>query len=295
MTYSLPETIVMVTALRALRFCYASNMIQRESLLYKDRWEVRRNERSVVKEGLGMRDTMERCGLGWFLPKFNWATWRFAPPHGENILVGNVLMHEEYKRRWRAVKDLRDVYIRFSQAESWYDRYNVQESRPLLEKWLEYLHILSLEQFDADVWKVMLRSHTRSPELAPGAIEQQGEMRFCYHDMKRTFWINGASVAPHFVTGNKMRFERVGALLNFLFLWDDGEERPGWGHKPYRTILQKTFHLIERRLGYRCADQWLDEFFHLVRLTHTRCSLMHPMRRSSPPLRRAEIRTYRGA
>jgi hypothetical protein len=63
MTYSLPETIVMVTALRALRFCYASNMIQRESLLYKDRWEVRRNERSVVKEGLGMHDTIERCGL----------------------------------------------------------------------------------------------------------------------------------------------------------------------------------------------------------------------------------------
>lgn len=104
MTYSLPETIVMVTALRALRFCYGSNLLQRESLLYKDRWEHVRNQRPVVKEGLGMRDTMTRCGLGWFLPKINWATWRLASPHGENILVGNMLMHEEYKRRWRAVK-----------------------------------------------------------------------------------------------------------------------------------------------------------------------------------------------
>ncbi|KAH6665073.1 hypothetical protein B0J14DRAFT_680785 [Halenospora varia] len=106
MTYLLPETIVIVTALRALRL---------------------RNEKSVVKEGLGIRKTIERCGLGWFLPKINWATWRFAPPYGENILVGNVLIYEEYKRRWRAVKDLRDVYIRFTQAESWYDRYNVQQ------------------------------------------------------------------------------------------------------------------------------------------------------------------------
>ncbi|KIM92509.1 hypothetical protein OIDMADRAFT_62519 [Oidiodendron maius Zn] len=117
-TYSLPETIVMVTALQALRFCYTSNLLQRESLLYKDRWEVIRNERPVVKEGLGMQVTMERCRIGWFLPKFNWAMWRLVALYRENILVGNILMHDKYKRWWRAVKDLRDIYIRFSQAES---------------------------------------------------------------------------------------------------------------------------------------------------------------------------------
>ncbi|KAN0095005.1 hypothetical protein V8E51_015716 [Hyaloscypha variabilis] len=268
MTYSLPETIVMVAALRALRFCYGSNLIQRESLLYKNRWEQVRGQRQIVKEGLGMRDAMERCGLGWFLPKFNWATWRLAPPHGENILVGNLLMHEEYKRRWRAVKDLRDVYIRFNQAESWFDRYNVRHSRPLLSKWLEYLHALNLEQFDADVWKAMLKSDKRCPELTPGAVRQEGEIRFCYNGMRRMFRVDGVPSPPHFVTGNKMRFERVGDLLDFLFLWEDDKERAGWGNKPYRAILQKTFELIERRLGYRKADQWLDEFFHLVRLTH---------------------------
>jgi hypothetical protein len=268
MTYSLPETIVMVTALRALRFCYCSNLLQRESLLYKDRWEVLKNEKLVTREGLGMRDTIDRCGLGWFLPKFNWATWRFAPPHGENILVGNMLMHEEYRRRWRAVKDLRDVYIRFNQAESWFERYSVGQSAPLLDKWLEYLHVLNLEQFDADIWKAMLRSNKRSPELISTATAQQGKMQFCHADMKHAFSINGTPIAPHFVTGNKMRFERVGELLNFLFLWEDGQDRPGWGSKPYRTILEKTFKMLERRLGYRRADRWLDEFLHLVRLTH---------------------------
>jgi hypothetical protein len=68
---------------------------------------------------------MDRCGLGWFLPKFNWATFRLALPHGENLLVGNVLMYEEYKRRWRAVKDLQDVFVRFNQADSWYNCYHV--------------------------------------------------------------------------------------------------------------------------------------------------------------------------
>lgn len=41
-TYSLPETMVMVVALRALRFCYGSNMLCKESLLYKNHWEQTR-------------------------------------------------------------------------------------------------------------------------------------------------------------------------------------------------------------------------------------------------------------
>jgi hypothetical protein len=53
MTYSLPETIVMVTALRALRFCYGSNLLQRESLLYKDRWESLRGTSPLSKKVSG--------------------------------------------------------------------------------------------------------------------------------------------------------------------------------------------------------------------------------------------------
>ncbi len=276
-TYSLPETIVMVVALRALRFCYGSNLLAQESLLYKDRWEVLHNQKTIVKEGLGMRRTIEQCGIGWFLPKFNWATWRLAAPSGDNMLVGNMLMHKEYKRRWRAVKDLRDVYIRFNQAESWYDQYDMQNNRPLLEAWLEYLHALNMEQFDADVWKAMVKAskgstkkggaYSGSGELGTGMMMPGEGFQFCHHDMRKIFLVDGAASPPHLVTGNKMRFQRVMDLLNFLLLWDD-EERLGWGHKPCRVILKKTFELVERRLGYRRADAWLDDFLHLVRLTH---------------------------
>ncbi|KAH7339209.1 hypothetical protein BKA66DRAFT_581921 [Pyrenochaeta sp. MPI-SDFR-AT-0127] len=81
-TYSLPETMVMVAALRALRFCYSSSMMRRESLLYKDRWEQNRGVHVVVREGLGMQETIERCGLGC-----------------NNMLIGTLLMHDEYKRQ----------------------------------------------------------------------------------------------------------------------------------------------------------------------------------------------------
>lgn len=267
-TYSLPKTMVMVVALRALRFCYGSSLVQRESLLYRDRWEVRRGQTIVVKEGLGMHDSMERCGLGWFLPKFNWAAWRLAEPHGENVLVGNALMHEEYKRRWRAVRDLRDVFIRFNQAESWYKKYDMQSNRGLEKAWLEYLILLNIEQFDANVWSALLKANKRSHELQPSAGQWAADaMQFCYCDMKRLFIANGAACGPHLVTGNKMRFEKVMDVMHFLFLQDE-QERPGWGDKPYRVILQKTLDMLEQRLGCRRADRWLGRFLHVVRLTH---------------------------
>ncbi|PVH92677.1 hypothetical protein DM02DRAFT_619785 [Periconia macrospinosa] len=267
-TYSLPETMVMVIALRALRFCYSSSMLCRESLLYKDRWEQRRGQGLVVKEGLGMRETLEKCGIGWFLPKFSWATRRLAQPHGDNMLVGNLLMHAEYKRKWRAVKDLRDVFVRFNQATGWFQQHSVQQDPRLLRKWLEYLHALNLEQFDADVWSLILAAHKSRPELSPAALRQDGNMRFCYKGMKRMFLDEGVVTPPHIVTGNKMRFSTVDKLLDFLFLWDDDQERAGWGGRPYRLILQKSFEFVEGQLGYRRASRWLDEFFYLVRLTH---------------------------
>lgn len=267
-TVSLPETMVMVIALRALRFCYGSNMLQKESLLYKNRWEQTRGNHVLVKEGLGMQETMERCGLGWFLPKFNWTTRRLAQPHGDNILVGNLLMHAEYKRRWKSVKDLRDVFVRFNQAAGWYERYNIKQHPQLLEKWLEYLHVLAIDQFDADICKTMLAAHKRHPELSPAALERDGHIRFCHRGMRDMFLVDGIVGPPHFVTGNKMRFSKVGELLDFLFLWDDGKERVGWESKPYRVIIQKSFELVERRLGFRRANGWLDDFFQLIRLTH---------------------------
>ncbi|KAL5370878.1 hypothetical protein DPSP01_014620 [Paraphaeosphaeria sporulosa] len=184
------------------------------------------------------------------------------------MLVGNLLMHAEYKRRWRAVKDLRDVFVRFNQATGWFQQHCVRQHPQLLRTWLEYLHVLCLEQFDADVWATMLAAHKSRPELSAGALKQDGNMAFCYRGMKRTFIDEGVVAPPHIVTGNKIRFSAVGKLLDFLFLWDDELERAGWGVKPFRLILQKSFEFIEGQLGRQRADRWLDEFFYLVRLTH---------------------------
>lgn len=78
----------------------------------------------------------------------------------------------------------------------------------------------------------------------------------------------GMVTPPHIVTDHKMRFSAVSRLLEFLFRWDDELERAGWGVKPFRVILQKSFEFLESQLRRQRADRWLDEFFYLVHLTH---------------------------
>ncbi|KAF2844278.1 hypothetical protein T440DRAFT_525778 [Plenodomus tracheiphilus IPT5] len=184
------------------------------------------------------------------------------------MLVGNLLLHQEYKRRWRAVKDLRDVFVRFNQAEGWYTQHQMARQPGVRRMWLEYLHALNLEQFDADVWKAMLAAHKRHPELSPATADSVDPISYCYRGMRQLFLVDGRETPPHLVTGNKIRHRNVGELLNFLFQWGEKEKRVGWGSKPYRLILQKTYEMIEGRLGHGAARQWLDEYFVLVRLTH---------------------------
>jgi hypothetical protein len=66
-TFSLPETIVMVVALRALWFCYNSNLLQRESLLYKDRWEQSRGAH-VNSQGRHRDARYYRLLRNWLVP-----------------------------------------------------------------------------------------------------------------------------------------------------------------------------------------------------------------------------------
>ncbi|KAH8653280.1 hypothetical protein BGZ61DRAFT_573662 [Ilyonectria robusta] len=60
--YSLPETIVMATALRGLRFSYDSSLITKEPVLWGDRWTS--TQRTRTREGEPQTVEVQREGLG---------------------------------------------------------------------------------------------------------------------------------------------------------------------------------------------------------------------------------------
>lgn len=268
-TRSLSETAIMIVALRALRVCYGSTLTSLQPVLFKDRWEQKKGAvNPTLREGLGMEETMKRCGIAWFLPKINWAVARFMPLHQANLVQSSMLLHQQYKRRWRAVRDLRSAFVRLSQADGWYDQYHLAQNQSLRNMWLDYLHVLNIEQFDSDIWKTVLKMNMSRPELAPGIVDRLPDIQFCFQDMQEMCELEGQICPPHVVTGNKSRFKNGFDLLHFLFSWKDGSERIGWDAEPYRMIFQKTLTLIRQHLGQKVARQWSDQFFHLLQLTH---------------------------
>lgn len=267
-THTLPEFIMMVLALRALRFCYSSTLLSREPLLLKDSWQVQQRQGLARQvEGIGMAVAINRHGIGWFLPKINWQTFRVVPPHGDRMLAGNLLLHRQYQRRWRAVRDLRDVYVRLGQAEEWFGRHNLGGGRGTGQQtaWLDYLHGLNLNQFDTDIASALKRSNKTHPELAEPI---EAGTAWCYRTLRHRFLREGERAPPHSITGNKARFASSLPLVDFLFGFDDGQVRGAWAKMTFRLVYQKTCEMIERVLNRSQQRQWQREFMFLVQLTH---------------------------
>jgi hypothetical protein len=64
----------------------------------------------------------------------------------------------------------------------------------------------------------MLAVYKRSPKLLLQALKQKGNVAYCYYSIKSMFSVDGVICPPHLVTRNKMQFEKVAELLDFLFL-----------------------------------------------------------------------------
>ncbi|KAL2172947.1 uncharacterized protein P884DRAFT_321262, partial [Thermothelomyces heterothallicus CBS 202.75] len=116
--FTLVETVLMVIVLRGLRYCYGSNAIFKEPLLYGDQWTQREwappEPRFVERQrtGLSMSRSIQQHSFGWWRPGlFQWEFWRFRGPITRRLLVGNLLLYTEYTRRWRAVRNVRNVQI----------------------------------------------------------------------------------------------------------------------------------------------------------------------------------------
>lgn len=288
--YSLPETIVMATALRGLRFSYDSSLINSEPVLWGDRWTSTQYMRTqegeqqtveVQREGLGMAKTSKAHGFGWWLPeKFDWNTWRFASEVGDRLAVGNDLLRQDYKRQWRVLKDIRDVHVRMWQAQNWTGRYQVRDNVMARRLWLEYLHSTVIELFQRDVWCAALKStkwKTGSDVTDEAVIRYPGPSppTFCYDEMSSLFHDRQYDVhhtRPHLITGNKLRSTSVIDLVDDLFSpafrGTAMKRRSGWSSLPYRIATRRSMELIEMTLGSAVVAQWYAQLRRLVLLTH---------------------------
>ncbi|RYP63086.1 hypothetical protein DL769_007073 [Monosporascus sp. CRB-8-3] len=236
--------------------------------------------RPVKRMGLGIGDSMRQHGFGWWRPGiFRWEYWRFTDEVCSKLLVGNILLHQQYQRQWRAVRQIRDSMVYMLQASQWFSRFQLglAENEAAAGVWLEYLHCLVIRQFDFDVWQKLHEENRRYPELrdaAAAAFPPGSPPVFCYDTIKELFYDRGAPnvkgpLPPHLVSGNRMQAKTTPlSLIRYLFGWDDGKQRSGWGATKYRVLAQRAYRLITQFFCRRVADEWLADLCRVVLLTH---------------------------
>jgi hypothetical protein len=283
---SLAEVATMVLALRSLRFSYSSKILAREYLLFRDRWEVQERRRRLplplpsVREGIGMGSTMKRHGIGWFLPKMDWDTCRIDSRYLHAFLTGDLIVHDSYKKRFRRVRDLQDIWGRLEQASQWFTKYQLGavglDDKERQWQWLEYLICLNINQFDLDLAAAMHKSHQTHPELVRNQTDIQAlsQTRFCYTEMSTLFYTSPEErpppVPPHANVGNRGKIKTSFDMLSLIFNPEGirGITRQAWKNLPFRLIYVKTCEIVQHCLGEDEQRQWQEAFFFCLQLTH---------------------------
>jgi hypothetical protein len=287
--YSLPETVVMTLALRSLRFV-TSGIIAKESILWKDRWKQgkqvasrsgQRQSSEIEREGLGLYRTSKDYGLGWWLPgKFNWDEWRFRGEVNEGLVAGNSLLHIEYGRQWKVIKDIRDVHARMWQANKWVKQYSVRKSRRNRNIWFEYLSNTVIELFQSEVWRAARKSldwksGSDLTDEAAASYPADQPPPYCYDALASSFHDRRRNVnhtRPYFLTGNKIRSSSVWDLVcdHLGFSLHDGhlESRDGLQPLHHRIAVRRSVEMISEVLGHNEACRWYKELGHLLLLTN---------------------------
>ncbi|KAG6996147.1 hypothetical protein FocnCong_v015121 [Fusarium oxysporum f. sp. conglutinans] len=240
-----------------------------------------RQSSEVEREGLGLNRTSKDYGLGWWLPgKFNWDEWRFRGDVNERLVAGNSLLHIEYGRQWKVIKDIRDVHARMWQANKWVKQYSVRKSQRNRNIWFEYLSNTVIELFQSEVWRAARKSldwksGSDLTDEAAASYPADQPPPYCYDALASSFHDRRRNVnhtRPYFLTGNKIRSSSVWDLVcdHLGFNLHDGrlESRDGLQPLHHRIAVRRSVEMISDVLGHSEACRWYKELGHLLLLTN---------------------------
>jgi hypothetical protein len=240
----------MIMFLRLLRFGSGSHQLAREIAVW---WDERRSRRTGKQYyGLGFSTTVGRYGYGWLLPKIDWERFTFFEDLPGRSLFGNVPMAEAFKARWRAVREIKDDFVKVETLGRLLQRY--QSSEDAQDVLLNHMVWTCIRHFRKDVFS-SIRGDIR-PEYRAAAIEGQFPLCKANLDKILTPGSESSDDVPRYrlASGNKMAFKELGSFVDFLWDFDDGQERKHWAQKGYRVLYERCIQIISDCCGQRTAE-----------------------------------------
>jgi hypothetical protein len=91
---------------------------------------------------MGLEQTIKDSGYGWFLPKINWEQLTFLPELSREIRYHDTALYDTYRKRWAAVRDVKDDFKRLEQSSGWLSMYHT--NMQLLDIMFEFIYTIVL-------------------------------------------------------------------------------------------------------------------------------------------------------
>ena len=243
----------MIAFLRLLKFGYGSHDIKREIALWWDEKRTRTTGKQVY--GLGFSSTIQQYGYGWFLPKIDWERFTFLEELGGRSLFGNIHMADAFKARWRAIQEMKDDFIKVDTLGRWLRQY--KSSLCVSELIIQHMRWICVRHFRKDVLssiKESIRAEYRTEAITGG-------FTLCRVNLDRILVPEKGQEVPQYrlASGNKMAYKNLVDFVNFLWDFNDGQERKHWEKKGYRVLYERCVQIIESCYGIRRAARFSSD------------------------------------
>jgi hypothetical protein len=250
---------VLAMLLQCLKCCYDNALLSQEDGLWKDTWQMRRRQPTVT-HGMGMEKTIHESGYGWFLPKIDWPTMTFQAHLADKIRYSNTALRDTYRKRWAAVKDVKNDLERLEAIGNWLSLY--QGNEQILYFLLPIIEHLIVRHFRKEVFRSLKKEiHANFQEDALA-----GDVMLCAHSLQKVLktapaepdevWSPaGRPVGLHIIASNRCKIRTVKELVDFLWDFNDGHLRKQWEHRGYRSLHQRALEIVRIHCGGAVADE----------------------------------------
>lgn len=259
------HTRVMMMFLRALTYTYGGqgHHLRHSNGLWLDcRVDPGAGNGERVVEGMGVGETLDRYGYGWFLDKVDWASMVFRVAHRSHMAFNTPTLLSAYSRRYqplvRAQRDYIFVHDIFSQMQAWRDGPPARTA-----VLLDLLVDVCLRAFWKDVFRALQASKPQQPIKKQALADAlAGAVPLTIVGFRRVFQRAPVETEFQYVRGSNAKVGHVQVLFSWLWGWaGDGNHggdwrRKGWEQKLYRLLFRQCFEVITQVFGLGQARAW---------------------------------------
>jgi hypothetical protein len=201
-----------------------------------------------VRHGLGIGPSLQECGYGWIMDRFDWTLMVIRPEFSQSLGAHQLPFMQIYRTRYRQLRHASDSYVSVQITANWLRQW--RQSGVHLELIGRYLHQLCIRSFQRDILNLILPFV--KARYRPYISKEKVGLSYDWLDRI----IDPEKARFRIMHGNRIRVSHF--LTMCQWLWEDtGHQHRGpWAKSSYRLLYSVANALITEIVGEQYAKHW---------------------------------------